>query len=123
MDSARVFVAASDNGTFAWQLLDPSTERLQEYFAATGIRLAEGQIAEVNLEIDEWLKRASTKLARGFLLTVDYGAEASELYSATERPDGTLRSFQQHRTSADILVNPGEQDITSSVNWSQSEVG
>ena len=113
------FVAAAGNETFTWKLLDPSTERLQEYFAASGIKLAEGQIAEVNLEIDGWLRRQTAILDRGFLVTVDYGAEASELYSPTERPAGTLRSFQQHRISADILANPGEQDITSSVNWSQ----
>lgn len=113
------FVAVPDNGPFTWKLLDPSTKHLQEYFAATGIRLAEGQIAEVNLEIDEWLCRQRARLDRGFLITVDYGAEASELYSPTERPGGTLRSFQQHRISADVLANPGEQDITSSVNWSQ----
>jgi len=113
------FVAASDAGTFGWKLFDPSKERLKKYFDAIGVELAEGQIAEVNLEIDDWVRSASEKLERGYLITVDYGAEAHELYSAAARPEGTLRSFHQHRFSADLLGNSGEQDITSSVNWSQ----
>jgi SAM-dependent MidA family methyltransferase len=113
------FVEVTNAGALDWKLSDPSNERLKKYLAANGVELAEGQIVEVNLEIDDWLRSASKKLERGHIITVDYGAQAHELYSAATRPEGTLRSFQKHRFSADILENPGEQDITSSVNWSQ----
>jgi SAM-dependent MidA family methyltransferase len=82
------------------------------------IRRKEGQSAEVNLGISDWLTKAAATLARGYLITVDYGAEAAELFSATDRPHGTLRSFKRHEFVADVLANPGEQDITSSVDWS-----
>jgi SAM-dependent MidA family methyltransferase len=81
------------------------------------VQLVEGQIAEVNLGVEDWLEQASEKLERGFLVTVDYGSEARELYSPGGHPSGTLRGFKQHQIVADVLSNPGEQDITSSVNW------
>lgn len=113
------FVDTTEAGEFEWRVLDPSSERLETHFADAGIHLAEGQIAEVNLGIDDWLQSASAKLERGYLITVDYGAEAGELYSATARPGGTLRGFRRHQLTQDVLANPGTQDITSSVNWSQ----
>lgn len=113
------FVDTTETGGFEWKLREPSSERLAKYFAEAEICLAEGQIAEVNLGIDDWLKGVSAKLERGYLITVDYGAEATELYSASARRTGTLRGFHRHQIAADVLANPGEQDITSSVNWSQ----
>ncbi len=113
------FVEATSSGTFEWRLMEPSTERLEQHLSANRVQLVEGQVAEVNLEIEEWLERVSEKLKRGYLVTVDYGAEARELYSPTDHPSGTLRGFKQHQITGDVLANPGEQDITSSVNWSQ----
>lgn len=111
------FVDNAENGEFRWTLRPPSTRQLEKYFSDAGIRLADGQIAEVNLGIAEWVALVANKLQRGYLITVDYGAEAHELFSAV-RQDGTLRAFQEHQFSENILANPGFQDITSTVNWS-----
>jgi SAM-dependent MidA family methyltransferase len=56
-------------------------------------------------------------LKRGYLVLVDYGAEASELYSAPHRRGGTLRAFSRHRFADDVLAFPGEQDLTTTVDW------
>jgi SAM-dependent MidA family methyltransferase len=72
----------------------------------------------VNLEARSWIRSAAEVLQRGYLITVDYGAEAHDLYSASDRPTGTLRGFAKHKLSDDLLADPGEQDLTSSVNWS-----
>jgi SAM-dependent MidA family methyltransferase len=32
--------------------------------------------------------------------------------------DGTLRGFHRHRFVDDLLARPGEQDLTTTVNWS-----
>lgn len=106
---------------FVWTLLSLSTERLTDYFNQYDIQLDEGQVAEVNLEIEEWLKNVATRLRRGYLITVDYGAAAQQLYSSTARPEGTLRGFRRHRLVDDCLAQPGEQDLTSTVNWTLVE--
>jgi SAM-dependent MidA family methyltransferase len=117
-DLLEFFVETDDAGEFQWTLRSPSSKRLEGYFADAGIGLAEGQIAEVNLGIDEWVKLMSTKLQRGYVVTVDYGAEKHDLYSDARR-SGTLRAFEKHQLSENILDNPGSQDITTTVNWTQ----
>src|SRR6185503_1404823 len=57
--------------------------------------------------------------ANGFVITVDYGAESADLYNPTTRPNGTLRGFRRHEFVDDILAQPGDCDITASVNWTQ----
>jgi SAM-dependent MidA family methyltransferase len=106
-------------GSFVWIDREPSTPRLAEHFARLGIVLAKGQCAEVNLVAEDWLKQIASVFARGFVVTVDYGATATELYDADSRPRGSLRAFRAHRLSDDLLASPGEQDITATVNWSQ----
>lgn len=112
-------VGSDGAGGFVWVEREPATPRLAEHFARLGVSLAEGQAAEVNLEAESWIGRVAAKLTRGFVVTVDYGAEAEELYDPSVRPAGTLRAFRAHRLSADLLADPGGQDLTSTVNWTQ----
>lgn len=109
----ELYVTVDADGNFAWTNGPLSTPRLD------GFSLAVGQTIEVNLGVEEWFARVARTLANGFVITVDYGAEAAELYDAALRPDGTLRGFQRHEFVDDVLTLPGEYDITASVNWTQ----
>jgi SAM-dependent MidA family methyltransferase len=111
------YVALNGKGNFEWTIGPPSTPRLAEYFGQHGIQLAEGQIAEVNLNIEEWFRQSAGKLGNGYLISVDYGAEANDLYGSPARREGTLRAYQRHQFVDDVLACPGEQDITASVDW------
>jgi SAM-dependent MidA family methyltransferase len=101
----------------------PSTEALERYFRALNIELLPGQRAEVNLAALAWMTRACLTLHRGFLLLIDYGHEARELYSPTHAA-GTLMSFRRHvadeggaqSSAPSWLADPGGQDITSHVD-------
>ena len=106
-------------GNFAWVEREPSTPRLAEYFSEQGIELAEGQSAEVSFAAEEWIARAARALARGSVVTVDYGAEAAELYDPRVRPHGSLRAFRAHQFSDDPLADPGLQDLTTTINWTR----
>ena len=53
---------------------------------------------------------------RGFVLTVDYGHEAAELYNERHMR-GTLLAYSAHRATEDFLERPGEQDLTAHVNF------
>jgi SAM-dependent MidA family methyltransferase len=110
-------VGLDKEGRFVWVEREPGTPRLASYFARCGVELSEGQVAEVNLEIEEWMKTAASVFKRGYLILVDYGAEASKLYNASSRREGTLRAFSQHRFADDVLANPGEQDLTTTIDW------
>jgi SAM-dependent MidA family methyltransferase len=116
---SELYVGIEPTGAFVWTIGPLSTPRLAEFCDAYSVELAQGQIIEINLGIDDWLAQVWTKLANGFVITVDYGAEAVELYDAARRPNGTLRAFSRHSFVDDVLAQPGEYDITSSVNWTQ----
>lgn len=113
----ELYVRADEAGAFCWVEAEPGTSRLQEYLARPGFDLFEGQTAEINLEAEDWIARAASVLKRGYLITVDYGAEAAELYQAPQRTEGTLRAFHRHQFAEDPLARPGEQDLTTSVDW------
>ena len=113
------FVGLNDDGNFIFVEGEPSTPRLAEHFARLGVTLEEGQVAEVNLEVSDWLARAAGVVAVGFVITVDYGDEASPLYGAPHRRGGTLRAFRGHELIEEVLRDPGGQDLTTTVNWTQ----
>lgn len=115
----ELYVTVDQNDGFVWSPGPLSTPRLGEFLEQHSIFLAPGQTIEVNLAIDDWLASLAAKLKRGYVITVDYGAEASELYDPSLRPDGTLRGFSKHGFVDNVLLAPGEYDITSSVNWTQ----
>jgi SAM-dependent MidA family methyltransferase len=71
-----------------------------------------------------WIRDVARRLRRGFIILIDYGHEARELYSATHA-GGTLTSFIGHTTSGQAsatgqplwLAHPGEQDLTAHVDF------
>lgn len=93
-----------------------SSAALEEYFREQGIRLLEGQQAEAGLAACDWIEDAGRSLGRGFVLTVDYGREARELYDERHLR-GTLLAYREHRAGEDFFAAPGEQDLTAHVNF------
>lgn len=104
------------NGQFQEQFEKPSDPGILNYFNSMGITLQEGQRAEVNLKALDWMEKVGRCLNKGFVLTIDYGYLAEELY-APQRHNGTLSCYYQHRTSGNPYEQLGEQDITSHVNF------
>ncbi len=117
----ELYVAWDDaEGKFSWREGEPSTPRLAEQLARSGVTLSEGHVAEVNLDAEEWLRSAAVVFESGRLVLVDYGAEAEDLYASHHRREGTLRAFHRHRFADDVLARPGEQDLTTTVDWTQA---
>jgi SAM-dependent MidA family methyltransferase len=115
------YVDVGENGNFEWLLGAPSPDssmRLLRYFDNCDIQLGEGQIAEINLEIEDWLCSVAERMRKGYVVTVDYGLAAEYLYSPLANQRGTLRGFRRHEFVDDLLAQPGEQDLTTTVNWS-----
>ena len=79
--------------------------------------MEEGQRAEINLELEPWMKALSDALLRGYVITIDYGGPASELYT-TSRRQGTLSGHFKHTQAADPYQRTGRQDLTAHVDFS-----
>lgn len=94
---------------------EPSTPEIGEYFDYLGINPAEGRSGEVNLAAPNWIKEAAALLEEGFIVTMDYGLPAGELYAPGRA--GTLKCIFRHTAGTDPYVNVGRQDITSDVDF------
>ena len=76
-----------------------------------------GQRIEVHDSYRRYLTDWLPAWNSGRMLTIDYGAETAALYH--RRPQGTLRGYllQQRVEGAAIYQNPGRQDLTADVNF------
>lgn len=111
------YVNVDTGGDFEWTVGPPSTPRIAEYLDLVGAQISAGRIMELNLAVDEWLTGIASRLICGYVVTVDYGADAAELYGTSGREQGTLRSFRRHQLVADFLAHPGDQDLTTTIDW------
>lgn len=105
-----------DSAQLKEELGELSDPRIASYFESMDVALQEGQRAEVNLKALDWMEKVSHCLKKGFVLTIDYGYLAEELYGPHRR-EGTLLCYTQHRTSDNPYEQLGEQDITAHVNF------
>jgi len=98
----------------------PSTPELEERLDSLGLVLPDGAQAEINVAIRPWLEQVSSALDSGFLLTVDYGHTAAELYSQARRR-GTLTGFRKHAQTDSLYRSIGKQDMTAHVDFTSLE--
>lgn len=89
---------------------------LADYFAALSVELVQGQEAEVNLAALQWLEQVGLMLDRGFVVTIDYGYEAPELYGPRHLK-GTLVGYREHRLCNNPYMALGRQDLTAHVDF------
>jgi SAM-dependent MidA family methyltransferase len=100
------------------EILDSlSTIELKNYIDRYDIEFREGQEVEINLNAGKWLSDVSRVITRGFVLTIDYGFLAPELFNPT-RMTGTSKCLYKHSANDDPLTHIGEQDITAHVDFS-----
>jgi SAM-dependent MidA family methyltransferase len=111
----EIYVGSGANG-LCEQFGPLSTLALAEHLIEQGITLQEGQLAEVNLEACARIAEMGARLSRGFVLTIDYGHEAEELYDYRHMR-GTLLAYEKHRASENFFRAPGQQDLTAHVNF------
>jgi len=129
----EVYVAASPDGSFVRSCVrgdlrlvegSLSTPALQAYLDRLDVTLEPGWRVEINLRAVDWIRDAARRLRRGFIILIDYGHDARELYSVTHA-GGTLTTFAGHRSAGpeagpDVpswLQRPGEQDLTAHVDF------
>jgi SAM-dependent MidA family methyltransferase len=111
----ELYVVVQD-GRFAVEAGPLSASRTGDYLSKQGIALRDGQQAEVCLTACDWIRDVGLCLQRGFILTIDYGREARELYDERHMR-GTLLAYRKHQPTEDFFRTPGEQDLTAHVNF------
>ncbi len=106
------------DGRFVWTtgnaVSDASADYLRHYLPPP----EEGRWYEANPLALRWLEKIEQSIDSGHVLTVDYGYTQRE---AVRFPQGTLMGYRRHTAGEDVLVNPGDRDITTHVNFTALE--
>ena len=108
------------DGVLDWSEHEASAA-YDDYFAERGIELHEGQFADVALEWEAFHEDVARFVTRGLIVTLDYGYTAQKLFHPRARRFGTAAAYSGHRVHRDLLSDPGEQDLTAHINFSDLE--
>lgn len=92
--------------------------RYADYFAERGIELDDGQFADVSLDWAPLYDEICRAVPRGLVVTFDYGYPEEQLFRSRMRRYGTAAAYAGQRVSRDLLANPGRQDLTAHINFS-----
>lgn len=107
----EVYVNWKD-GMFIEQLNSPSSPDLLAYFDRLDMKTNETFDYEMNLAALDWIRNVGQSLKQGFILTIDYGYPAHQLYHQS-RSRGTFLCYYKHTICEDPYQHIGEQDMTS----------
>jgi len=104
---------------FIWQEdgIDVETAAMIRHWSPPEV---EGFTVEIRPGTTPWLEGWARRISQGLVLTLDYGYSAMELFSPA-RAGGTLVAMRDHQRSTHPLAEPGQQDLTAHVNFTELE--
>lgn len=107
----------NDKLTARYTAADSRTlEKLESIKQRSEIEFSDGYCSEYNPAIAGWLSALDSKIDKMVVLLIDYGYNEKEYYH-TDRDNGTLMCYYQHRAHGNFFWWPGLQDITAFVNF------
>jgi SAM-dependent MidA family methyltransferase len=109
------YVTTSGDG-LQLTLGEASTPELAAYFERLGMQPGDGCRAEVSLAAPEVMRQIAARVRRGYILSIDYGHEAKDLYTSWRRM-GTLMAFRDHSPQPNPLAEPGLLDLTAHIDF------
>lgn len=118
----EIYVGLDANGDFCEILDAPSTPLLPARIRELGFALPAGFRGEARLDGGAWMRQVAQALDAGFVITIDYGHDARELYS-DQRRNGSLQTYYKHTQGGTPYQRIGRQDISAFVDFTllQSE--
>ena len=100
---------------FIWERIGSCGER-------NGVPLTgEGRRIETCDRQVEAIHQVASILERGWVVVIDYGYTRDEVERQRRFPDGSLMGYSAHFADPDVLLEPGQRDITAHVNFSALE--
>ncbi|WP_449621322.1 class I SAM-dependent methyltransferase [Robertmurraya sp. Marseille-Q9965] len=104
-----------ENDQFIEKYVPLENSKIKQFLKESNLALVENQRIEIPLAMEELVQRISKILERGLVITVDYGYTDEEWMEPIHR-DGSLRGYSKHEQIHNVLLNPGEMDITSHIH-------
>ena len=75
-----------------------------------------GTVTEIHHQAEAFVRSLAQRLLRGAAFFIDYGFPETEYYHP-QRTGGTLMCHRAHRADTNPLVDVGDKDITTHVNF------
>jgi len=113
-------VTATPLGKFNWHLMPLESCKLTKKLHQLQFRYfdtAERYESEICVGLLDWITALAGIMDQGLALIIDYGYSEREYYHS-ERCQGTLMCYRQHRAYTNPFTWVGLQDITVSVDFS-----
>lgn len=105
-----------ENGQLSEKPCPLTNEKIMTFLEESGLKLKDNQRIEIPLYMEPMIKRISDTLERGLVVTVDYGYSDEE-WMEPIHCDGSLRGYFKHEQINNVLMHPGQMDITSHVHF------
>ncbi|MEE8421648.1 MAG: SAM-dependent methyltransferase [Dehalococcoidia bacterium] len=115
-EALREWHVTLEDGELVFELGPASTPEIDACFARLGLLPGDGCRAELCLAAPAMMRAMAARLDGGYLITIDYGKEADDLYASWRRM-GTLMAFRSHSPQPDPLASPGLLDLTAHVDF------
>ncbi len=112
----ELWVRAGESGDLEWEEREARPE-LARYFAERSVALEVGQFADVTPEWGCFYESLAARVERGVIATIDYGFPQEKLFDVRVRRYGTAVAFRRHQLTRDLLAEPGGQDLTAHINF------
>lgn len=122
-DRMRMMRVGFDGTRFQWAEGEEVPDEWRAYAERLGghlraLREDDELWIELPVALDATLRRMTRPLTRGRVLAIDYGYTEREV---ARFPRGTLMAYFRHRALDDVLLEPGERDITAHVPFTHLE--
>ena len=112
----EVVVDVGADGRFKERLAPLRDAAVAERLARVGVRPQRGQVCDVAPGVDAFVRAAARLADPGFLVLIDYGDEARDLYAPT-RLNGTFAAYKAHGRFHDPYDEVGLRDLTADVDF------
>jgi SAM-dependent MidA family methyltransferase len=106
----------TDGSTLREEYISLTNPNIYDYLKNQKLELADDQRIEIPLSMEDVIKDISVTLENGLVVTVDYGYTNQEWKNPLRR-SGSLRGYYKHQMVTDVLLHPGEMDLTHHVHF------
>jgi SAM-dependent MidA family methyltransferase len=93
----------------------PSSAGVLGFLDRYSVHPEAGERIEAHLIAQRYMSQIAAKVKCGFIVAIDYGYTRQEQLAGRHR--GTIAAYRQHSVSANPYEAPGEQDLTTHVNF------
>ncbi len=109
-------MVAFENDQLIERAVPLKNQEILMFLEKSKMNIYEKQRIEIPLMMEELIRKIANVLIRGMVVTVDYGYSDQEWMEPIHR-DGSLRGYYKHEQFNQVLLHPGEMDITSHVHF------